>query len=123
MTTFQKVRLCTIILSAEKNVRAGPIQEWSNPKCILREIHFENYTELHYHDDYDQWWERAVPVEEWMLACKATRIQNNEPVIRYISRGFKANTFFVSRVSQEADNVTVLESIVSRIGVVPAAYL
>jgi len=79
----------------------------------LKEIHFKVFAELHYddnEDEYDEWWQTAPPVREWMVACEGVKSKNDTSLIYYISRSFLANHFFVSKGHEV--NATYLDSII-----------
>ena len=120
MTTFQKVRLCTLILSSNSSIQLTA--DYAEPKCEHRSLHFEFYTDLHYVDDYEQWSETAPPIDEWMLACKGKLAKSGEPVTQYVARGFEANQFFVAREYSLQKNVTLLDHVSKKVAVVPASY-
>lgn len=126
LTAFQKIRLCTIIFSSElyrDRFQFLPDIDSKEPPCELRKLyfHYESYIEGNTSKNRDYTNDYLGPIDDWMISCKGEKLENTEPIIRYIIPGSglrkqgKYNKYYVG--VEETENRTYLENYLYKVGV------
>ena len=112
LTLSNKLRLCASLFSSKrlkKRYTFWPTIEQVEVDCIRRRISFvkrkrvQTLLVVTRKDSVD----RTKILEEWTIGCKATRKNDNQPIIYYVSRGDVKNTIFAYKRKFPDDRIFV----------------